>query len=159
MKTRNTHRTQQAAYTHVHTHLEQLVQVWRREGDAPKHQGVLTTTFQLDENAQYTQRTQQAAYTHVHTHLEQLVQVWRREGDAPKHQGVQACTQSVHVGGSASISRIGLHHLRCEEGRGAVAALKILISGGEDLRTAEDIPMCLHSCVCVCVCWASSIWG
>ena len=99
-----------------------------------------------------TQRTQQAAYTHVHTHLEQLVQVWRREGDAPKHQGVQACTQSVHVGGSASISRIGLHHLRCEEGRGAVAALKILISGGEDLRTAEDIPMCLHSCVCVCVC-------
>ena len=46
---------------------------------------------------------------------------------------------------------VGLHQFGGEEGRGAVAALEILISGGEDLRTAEDIPMCLHFCVCVCV--------
>jgi len=54
---------------------------------------------------------------------------------------------------------VGLHQFGCEERRGAVAALEIFIAGGKDLRTAEDIPMCLHSCVCVCVCWASSIWG
>ena len=44
---------------------------------------------------------------------------------------------------------VGLYHFGCEECRGAVAVLQIFISGGEDLPTAEDIPMCLHSFVYV----------